>query len=151
MAESPTTQSVRCMLIPLQDKLFLIPSTMVTEVSALSPPSEAATSTWLENGVWRAAPLDIANIDYLYAGEAGRAARSTYMCVVKGLYQTDSFDIYGIACAGPPRQQMIEIEMLEKAGNSTLSWVFGEIVFEEKPTIIPDVAALEQLIVDAKS
>lgn len=154
MADSLSIKTVRCMLIPMRDKLMLIPSVMVVEVTALPTMVEATRDpalTWVKNSAWRAQPLTILNLDDLIEYKPDAWDKTSHMCVVKGLYQTEKLEKYGITCYAPPRQITVEAEKIETVKASSVAWLFGEILMEGKVTIIPDLAVLEQLIIDAEN
>ncbi len=144
------TDAIRCMLLPLKDKLLLIPNTTVMEVVHFphTEPAETAPDYWVGHFNWRTQQPPIIDIDALLAQRPAENQDATHVCILKGIHKPDTLNAYALPCYAPPQLININMDTLQSLTQTKDDWLYGQINIGSKATLIPNLDALEALIID---
>ncbi len=141
--------TIRCMLLPLQDKLLLIPNTTVIEVVHFphTTTSGDIPNYWVGHFNWRAQQLAIIDIDALLDQRSTTTSeKASHVCILKGIHNPEALNAYALPCYAPPQLISIDLETLNSLEQASTDWLYAQIKIGSKVALIPDLDALESLI-----
>lgn len=141
--------SIRCMLVPLKDKLLLIPNTTVVEVIHFPKaiPAEHMPAYWVGYCSWRSQQLPIIDLDALLEHRAANTENVSHLCILKGINSPEELTLYALPCYAPPQLISIDTDTLSNVSESEHDWLFGQIEVGNKTALIPNIDTLELIII----
>ena len=144
--------SIRCMLVPLQDKLLLIPNTTVVEVIQLpsTTTAEHVPDYWVGYCSWRSQQLPVIDLDGLLERRAANSQNASHLCILKGINDPEALTLYALPCYAPPQLISISTDTLESVTETEHDWLYGQIKIGSKIALIPDVDTLETIIISRR-
>jgi chemosensory pili system protein ChpC len=140
---------VPSILIPVQGDPLLLPCAVVAEVVRYLPPerAEAAPDWWLGYARWRDRPIPIVSFEAACGHRRTHDGTPTGLVVLNVLRGEAGVDFYALVTAGTPHLlQITDKTISEREGAPTESLVSRGVLIKGEPARIPDLPALERLI-----
>ncbi|WIG57256.1 MAG: hypothetical protein OJF61_003044 [Rhodanobacteraceae bacterium] len=146
-------REIRGVMLPVTGGRVLVPNTTMAEVITYARPASIADApAWLLGRLaWRGWGLPVLAFSVL-AGVAGHESTdNTRVAILKALGGHARLPYFGVLCQGFPRLTLISEEMLvpdEEAGAAPAG-VREQVRVHDEPAWIPDLGAIENLVVGA--
>ena len=143
------SNTVHCVIIPIESTNVVLPNTVVAEVIKFSEPEPIKNSPdWLLGHItwqdWRVPVIDYACLIGLEMNDNPAVAR---IMVIKSLIQGEQLPYIGLVANGLPKLVTISAGMLVEDPNLELTTgLFSEVTVEDKQAMIPDIDHLTQLV-----
>ncbi len=145
-----TSVTVRSLWIPLQGLDLLLPNTAVAEISDYEPPQllEGAPEWLLGLFPWRGRGVPLLRYERLLGQEVEESSRGARVAVVNTLNHNPQLPFIAILARGIPRLQQLRDGMLVERprGEEDGPVIKARVALEENEALIPDLDALEQLL-----
>jgi len=144
-----TSNTIHCIIVPIEKTHIVLPNTVVAEVVQFSEPEPIKdTPEWLLGHItwqaWRVPVIDYAALIGLEIDESPVGAR---IMVVKSLLQGEQMPYIGLVANGLPKLVTISAGMLVEDPNLELTTgLFSEVTVENRQAMIPDIDHLTQLV-----
>jgi chemosensory pili system protein ChpC len=140
-------QEVASLLIPLHERLLLVPNVTVAEIVPISQvtPVEGSPEWYMGNCIWRELTIPLLSFEALN-GESrpGYNTRSRF-AIFNTTGLNASLPFIGILTQGIPRLARVnEEEISEREDADTKPFEFMHVSWAGEEAIIPDVAAVER-------
>lgn len=155
MSTESLPREIRGVMLPATGGRLLVPNTTMAEVITYAHPSPiAGAPPWLLGRLaWRGWGLPVLAFSAL-AGTAGNeSTENARVAILKALNGHPRLPYFGVLTQGFPRLTLISEDMLgsdEDAGALPIG-VREQVRVHGEPAWIPDLAAVENLIVEALS
>lgn len=149
----PMPREIRGVMLPVTGGRLLVPNTTMAEVITYAHPDLLENApTWLLGRLtWRGWGLPVLAFSALAGVAAGESTDNARVAILKALSGHSRLPYFGVLTQGFPRLTLISEEMLvpdENAGELPTG-VREQVLVHEEPAWIPDLAAVENLIVEA--
>jgi chemosensory pili system protein ChpC len=151
---SETFQVVPSILIPMGEQPLVVPCAVVAEVVRYSPPRPVPESPpWLLGHVrWRDRSVAVASFDAARGAREGQSGTPANLVVLNVLRPDPEVAFYALATWGTPRLvQVSDRTVAEREGSAPGPLVSREVLIKGDPARIPDLPALEDLILSQGS
>lgn len=141
-------EPIRCMLVPLKDKLLLVPNTTVIEVTQFPTTTQAeqAPEYWVGYCSWRSQQLPVIDLDALLDQRASDTGNVSHLCILKGINEAAGLNLYSLSCYAPPQLINIDSDTLQNLAESDAHWLYGQFSIGNKLALIPNLDELESTI-----
>lgn len=145
---------VRSLLVPVQGRSLLVPSTVVAEVVPYSEPEEGVddgASGLLGVVRWREQKVPAVSFEVADGGSVATAGTRARFAVFKALNNRPGLPYFAVVTQQIPRLLAVyrdTIEVLEGEGETGPA-VREAVLVNGEPAVIPDLEYLENLIRDA--
>ena len=141
---------VRSLLVPLQGRSLLVPSTVVAEVVSYSEPEEAeGDAPWLLGMIrWREQTIPALSFEAADGGSAGSPGTRARFAVFKALNNRPGLPYFAMLAQQIPRLLSVypdTIEVLEGERDYGKA-VRESVLVNGEPALIPDLDYLEGLL-----
>lgn len=141
---------LRCLLVPLADRLWLVPSAVVAEVTGAAQLSQVPGAPhWLLGEFsWRRQALPVISVEAIGGAERRRGLRNKVV-VLYSLKRMVDLPYYGVQTAGNPRvfratsETVATREVAVPRGHRSLQ---GVMIDGKEDAWIPDLEGIEDLI-----
>ena len=144
---------VHCMLIPTDQELLLLPTSVMAEVVDYQDPRPMENAPpWLLGQVeWESRQVPIFSFSALINGkDVGKRPEKAKIMILKSLAESARVPYLGIMLADLPRPVTIKEDDLVQTGDENKSLgVFSHITVEKDEAIIPDIDRLTHLVTHA--
>jgi len=143
-----SSNTVHCVLVPIEKTNIVLPNTVVAEVIGFTEPEPISRSPgWLLGNVswqsWQVPVIDYACLIGLELDEKAPVAR---IMVVKSLLQGDKLPYIGLVATGLPILINISASMLVEDPDLELTTgLFSEVTINDQQAMIPDIDHLTRL------
>lgn len=146
---------IRGVMLPLTGGRVLVPNTTMAEVITFAQPSPVAGApSWLLGRLaWRGWGLPVLAFSALAGTAADESTENARVAILKALSGHARLPYFGVLTQGFPRLTLISEDMLlpdENAG-ALPNGVREQVLVHEETAWIPDLAAVENQIVEALS
>ncbi len=146
-------REIRGVMLPVTGGRVLVPNTTMAEVITSAPPSpvEGAPPWLLGRLAWRGWGLPVLAFSALAGTAAGESTENARVAILKALSGHARLPYFGVLTQGFPRLTLIAEDMLlpdEHAG-ALPNGVREQVLVHEESAWIPDLAAVENQIVEA--
>lgn len=146
-------REIRGVMLPVTGGRVLVPNTTMAEVITYAQPAAIANApSWMLGRLaWRGWGLPVLAFSVL-AGVAEREpAENTRVAILKALSGHARLPYFGVLCQGFPRLTLISEETLvtDEASDAVLTGVRDQVRVHDESAWIPDLGAIENLIVGA--
>lgn len=146
-------REIRGVMLPVTGGRVLVPNTTMAEVISFAhPTSVAGAPPWLLGRLgWRGWGLPVLAFSSL-AGVAGKeSTENARVAILKALSGNARLPYFGVLTQGFPRLTLVSEDMLvldENAAELPMG-VREQVLVHEEPAWIPDLATVENLVVEA--
>jgi chemosensory pili system protein ChpC len=144
---------VHCMLIPTDQELLLLPTSVMAEVVDYQDPRPMENAPpWLLGQVeWESRQVPIFSFSALINGkDVGKMPEKAKIMILKSLSESARVPYLGIMLADLPKPVTIKEDDLVQTGDENKSLgVFSHITVEKAEAIIPDIDRLTHLVTHA--
>jgi chemosensory pili system protein ChpC len=140
---------VPSILIPVQDHPLIVPCAAVAEVVRYVVPRKApGAPEWLLGQVrWRDRAIPVVSFEAAQGGHETRAAAPANLVVLNVLRSDTTLGFYALASEGRPRLLQVSDRTIAGREDSAAGpLVACEVLVKGEPARIPDLAALENLV-----
>ena len=146
-------RDIRGVMLPVTSGRVLVPNTTMAEVITFAQPAPVAGSpSWLLGRLaWRGWGLPVLAFSAMAGVASDDPAENTRVAILKALNGHARLPYFGVLTQGFPRLTLISEEMLipdEDAG-ALPTGVREQVRVHGEPAWIPDLAAVENLIIEA--
>ncbi len=141
-------ESIRCMLVPLKDRLLLVPNTTVVEVIQFpaTTAAEHVPSYWIGYCSWRSQQLPVIDLDALLDQRSSNTEGVSHLCILKGIHDSAELTLYSLPCYAPPQLISIDADALQSLEEADHDWLYGQFNIGNKLALIPNLDVLETAI-----
>lgn len=148
-------REIRGVMLPVTGGRVLVPNTTMAEVITFAQPSPVAGApAWLLGRLaWRGWGLPVLAFSALAGTAVDESTENARVAILKALSGHARLPYFGVLTQGFPRLTLISEDMLlpdENAG-ALPTGVREQVLVHEEPAWIPDLAAVENQIVEALS
>ncbi len=155
MSAAPLPHEIRGVMLPVTGGRLLVPNTTMAEVITYAHPSPiAGAPPWLLGRLaWRGWGLPVLAFSALAGTADNESTENTRVAILKALNGHPRLPYFGVLTQGFPRLTLISEDMLgadEDAGAPPIG-VREQVRVHGEPAWIPDLAAVENLIVEVLS
>ncbi|TQV69639.1 chemotaxis protein CheW [Exilibacterium tricleocarpae] len=149
--ENQTVEEVASLLLPLEDRLLLLPTVTVAEmVPFRQPEPEADTPDWYLGAFsWREQPVPLLSFEVLNGEARPNPNSRSRVAVLNHTGVSEKLPFIAIPTLGIPRLARVnpdEISVVETADKKPFELMHVSIAGET--AVIPDVSAMEQAYMD---
>lgn len=146
-------REIRGVMLPVTGGRVLVPNTTMAEVITFAHPSpvDGAPSWLLGRLAWRGWGLPVLAFSALAGTAADESTENARVAILKALSGHARLPYFGVLTQGFPRLTLIAEDMLlpdENAGALPVG-VREQVLVHDEPAWIPDLAAVENRIVEA--
>jgi len=146
-------REIRGVMLPVTGGRVLVPNTTMAEVITFAHPSpvEGAPPWLLGRLAWRGWGLPVLAFSALAGTAADESTENARVAILKALSGHARLPYFGVLTQGFPRLTLIAEDMLlpdENAGGLPVG-VREQVLVHDEPAWIPDLAAVENRIVEA--
>ncbi|WP_020210731.1 chemotaxis protein CheW [Gilvimarinus chinensis] len=145
--ETDQVQEVASLLVPLSDKLLLMPNVTVAEIVPLGEleQDDAAPDWLLGRMTWRELSVPLMSLEVLNGHEAPEVSRSARVAVLNTTGLSDELGFIAILTQGLPRlARVIPSEISEREDLTPDTYDEMVVSWSGETAVIPAVAQLEQ-------
>ncbi len=155
MSAASLPHEIRGVMLPVTGGRLLVPNTTMAEVITYAHPSPiAGAPPWLlGRPAWRGWGLPVLAFSALAGTADNEPTENTRVAILKALNGHPRLPYFGVLTQGFPRLTLISEDMLgadEDAGAPPIG-VREQVRVHGEPAWIPDLAAVENLIVEVLS
>lgn len=155
MSAASLPHEIRGVMLPVTGGRLLVPNTTMAEVITYAHPSPiAGAPPWLLGRLaWRGWGLPVLAFSALAGTADNESTENTRVAILKALNGHPRLPYFGVLTQGFPRLTLISEDMLgadEDAGAPPIG-VREQVRVHGEPAWIPDLAAVENLIVEVLS
>lgn len=144
------SQSLRCLLIPLQTGQVIVPHSSVVEVvSGMAPLPLAQAPAWVYGGiVFRAHTLPLISLDRLISDKAASFQAYTRIIVVNAPASAPVLPYVGVLGVQSPRPIMLDYDdiAVDRAAGPAVEGISSRVRVKGQAAIIPDITALATVL-----
>ena len=144
---------IRGVMLPVTGGRVLVPNTTMAEVITFAHPSPVtgAPSWLLGRLAWRGWGLPVLAFSALAGTAADESTENARVAILKALSGHARLPYFGVLTQGFPRLTLIAEDMLLPDGNAGAlpTGVREQVRVHDEPAWIPDLAAVENRIVEA--
>ncbi|HEX5513252.1 MAG TPA: chemotaxis protein CheW [Gammaproteobacteria bacterium] len=143
------TAGIRSMVVPLEQELMLLPSSIIAEVVPYIEPDPAPANapTWLLGMVpWRGQHVPLVSVEaFISGGIAPVPSSNSRVAIIKTLDATLGFQFYGLLTRQIPRLVTVLPETVAPiaADAPPRRRIAADLLLNGKRMMVPDVEALE--------
>ncbi len=146
-------REIRGVMLPVTGGRVLVPNTTMGEVITFAHPSpvEGAPPWLLGRLAWRGWGLPVLAFSALAGTAADESTENARVAILKALSGHARLPYFGVLTQGFPRLTLIAEDMLLPDGNAgpLPVGVREQVLVHDEPAWIPDLAAVENQIVEA--
>ncbi|HJR11004.1 MAG TPA: chemotaxis protein CheW [Rhodanobacteraceae bacterium] len=146
-------REIRGVMLPVTGGRVLVPNTTMAEVITYAQPAAIANApSWMLGRLaWRGWGLPVLAFSVLAGVAEQEAAENTRVAILKALSGHARLPYFGVLCQGFPRLTLISEETLvtDEASDAVLTGVRDQVRVHDESAWIPDLGAIENLIVGA--
>ncbi|HEX5352739.1 MAG TPA: chemotaxis protein CheW [Rhodanobacteraceae bacterium] len=144
---------IRGVILPVTGGRVLVPNTTMAEVITFAHPAPIADApAWLLGRLaWRGWGLPVLAFSAMAGAAAGESTENARVAILKALSGHARLPYFGVLTQGFPRLTLIAEDMLvpdENAG-ALPTGVREQVLVHDEPAWIPDLATVENLVVEA--
>lgn len=143
---------IHSQLIALQNQNFLLPNTVIAEIVHYAAPQAADNfPDWLLGTmVWRGLRIPVVSYERAVGEAATNYDSSARIAVLNGVHSGTALEFYAVVIRNNPRLLKVKRDDLRKEnGAERDKFQLQQVNVNNITAIIPDLAALEQLICSA--
>ncbi len=144
-----TSNTVHCIIVPIEKTHIVLPNTVVAEVVKFSEPEliKGAPAWLLGHITWRDWRVPVIDYACLIGLEIDGNPTGARIMVVKSLLQGEQLPYIGLVANGLPKLITISAGMLVEDPDLELTTgLFSEVTVDSKQAMIPDIDHLTQLV-----
>lgn len=145
-------REIRCVLVPVGNLRLLLPNATVAEVITQSRPEPMANAPqWLLGRIaWRGWRVPLVSFTLLAGAEAGDAALSVRVAVLKALGGDPKLPFIAILTQGFPRLTTLNAELIIPThdGSALPPGVRAQVLVRDDVAVIPDLEWIEAELLD---
>ena len=144
-----STESVRCLLVPLAGESMLLPNSVVAEVANWAEPEPFRTApVWLHGEMsWNDWKVPVVSYSTLaQEGVDDRVGAGTRILILRTLKEGSTLPYIGVVIQGLPRIVTVTRDGLSNAGDGATEHVFKTVEVDEQLALIPDLDALSAAV-----
>lgn len=153
MSAASLPHEIRGVMLPVTGGRLLVPNTTMAEVITYAHPSPiAGAPPWLLGRLaWRGWGLPVLAFSALAGTADNESTENTRVAILKALNGHPRLPYFGVLTQGFPRLTLISEDMLVPDADAGLLpiGVREQVSVHDEPAWIPDLAAVENLIVEA--
>jgi chemosensory pili system protein ChpC len=148
-------REIRGVMLPVTGGRVLVPNTTMAEVITYAQPAPVADApAWLLGRLaWRGWGLPVLAFSVLAGTAAQEPTENTRVAILKALSGNARLPYFGVLCQGFPRLTLVSEEMLvqDEVQDAVPTGVREQVRVHDEPAWIPDLGAIESLVVGALS
>ena len=146
-------QEIRGVMLPVTGGRVLVPNTTMAEVITYAHPVPVADApAWLLGRLaWRGWGLPVLAFSVLAGATEREPVENTRVAILKALGGHARLPYFGILSQGFPRLTLISDDMLlpDETAEANPIGVREQVLVHDEPAWIPDLATVEELVVEA--
>lgn len=152
-AVEPLPQEIRGVMLPVTGGRILVPNTTMAEVITFAQPSivEGAPAWLLGRLAWRGWGLPVLAFSAFAGVAADESTENARVAILKALGGHGRLPYFGVLTQGFPRLTLISEKLLVpgEVDGALPDGVREQVLVHDEPAWIPDLAAIEDQIVEA--
>lgn len=144
MAEN--SDSVHCMLIPLQDHFLLLPNPAIAEVFPMTKiePVTNKPNYWLGHCQWRENTLPVIDLESMIGNKSSDTDTANKLCVLNGINTQAQLAFYAVPCYGAPQLITLNEDALQQIPDTEDSdFLYCQIKIGNQIALIPHLDNIE--------
>ena len=144
-----STDSLPCILLPLQNHYLLLPNAAVISVSAITPLSSSPNKPefWLGEYAWQSQKIPVLDLESLIEESAPDTEDVKKLCIVRSLNNDNDLEAYGFT--GHGSSQLIQINQAALQLSDTQkdsNFLHCQIQIGNKIAYLPNLDNIEIMI-----
>lgn len=145
--------SISSVLMPMQQRPLLIPSVCIAGIQNYSRPEESYPDTeWLLGDLlWRGIKIPVISFERLNQGRFAEFSATNRLAILNRTSKGDNLPFYAMVVQGVPQPLTLIREEVRNSAEEKGPMEKHRVILREIPASIPDLALLEQKIVEAIS
>lgn len=143
---------IHSQLITTQSRSLLLPNTAIAEIVRYAAPQavENAPEWLLGRMVWRGLRIPVVSYERAAGDVATEYDNRARIAVLNGVHSGAALQFYAIVIRNNPRLlKILRDDIRKESGSDREKFQLQQVVVNDVTAIIPDLAALEQLICSA--
>ena len=148
--ETKKIMEVASLLVPLRDRLLLLPNVSVAEIVPVSQvtPVLNAPDWYLGNCVWREQQVPLVSFESLNGEEKAGISNRTRFAVLNTTGVSEDIPFLALITQGIPRLARINEEEISETDGATKPFELMQVSWAGEAATIPNVSKIEQALVE---
>lgn len=149
--QNQTAMDIPCLMLPMSEHQLLAPTVSIAEIVSYVHPSPVADAPhWLLGQVeWRKQTVPLLSLEALRGEASAALGPRTRIAVFNNTGVSDELPFFAVVTQGIPRLTRVQAAIIqEDTGQAPKPFERMRVELEGEACSIPDVAALEQVILD---
>lgn len=148
--ESKRVQEIASLLIPLRDRLILLPNVSVAEIAPISEvtPQENAPHWYLGDFIWREERVPLLSFEVLNGEPKDGVHQRTRFAVLNSTGLSDDLPFFAIVTQGIPRLARVNEEEIRERDGDKKPFELMYVSWAGEDAVIPDIGRMEQALLD---
>ena len=145
---SNVLDTMRTLIVPMQDRNLLLPNVAVAEVMAyIRPRAIDDAPEWLLGSIsWRGKNIPLISYDRLNGIDTGNGLTQARIVVFNTVQRNSGLEFYALVTVGIPQLRRVNPDALQEISGDVLEGALSQVQIGEIQAIIPDLDALETAV-----
>jgi len=145
---SNVLDTIRTLIVPMQDRNLLLPNVAVAEVMPYTRPRAIDDAPeWLLGSIsWRGKNTPLISYDRLNGIDTGKGLTQARIVVFNTVQRNSGLEFYALVTAGIPQLRRVNPDALQEISGDVLEGALSQVQIGEIQAIIPDLDALETAV-----
>lgn len=151
--ESKKVLEIASLLIPLRDRLLLVPNVSVAEIVPVSQvyPVSGVPNWYLGNCIWREQKVPLLSFEVLNGEAKAGVNNRTRFAVLNSTGLSDDLPFLAIITQGIPRLARVNEEEISERDADRKPFELMHVSWAGEDAIIPDITGMEQAFLDLRA
>lgn len=149
--DSKKIQEIASLLVPLRERLLLLPNVSVAEIVPISQVTHVsgAPEWYLGNCVWREQQVPLISFESINGEAKAGTTNRTRFAVLNSTGLSENLPFLAIVTQGLPRLARVsEEEISEREDSERKTYELMHVSWAGEEAVIPDISAIEQAILN---
>ena len=148
--DAKKTQEIASLLVPLHNRLLLLPNVSVAEIVPATPvfPVDGAPTWYLGSCIWREQKVPLVSFEALLGEERVEIDKATRFAVLNTTGLSEDLGFIALSTQGIPRLARVNEEEITTRAIDKKPFELMHVSWAGEDAVIPDVSAIEQVLLD---
>lgn len=148
--DNKKTQEIASLLVPLSNRLLLLPNVSVAEIVPATPvfPVDSAPEWYLGSCIWREQKVPLVSFEALLGEEVVKIDKGTRFAVLNTTGLSEDLGFIALSTQGIPRLARVNEEEITTRDVDNKPFELMHVSWAGEDAVIPDVRAIEQVLLD---
>ncbi len=140
--------TIRTLIVPMQDRNLLLPNVAVAEVMPyIRPRSIDAAPDWLLGSIsWRGKNIPLISYDRFNGLETDNGLTQARIVVFNTVQRSSGLEFYALVTSGIPQLRRVNPDVLQEVSGDAVIGALSQVQIGDIQAIIPDLDALESAV-----